>query len=377
MLLPSATRLALAAIALLMLAGAALAPRAPAAPSIGATRDEVGELGRSVAELDVRVGAAVEANNLAIDRLEVAQEALAGTRDELAGARRDLERSRELLSQRVVGLYVSKDPSFVDLLLASGSLADAQEAIDLIDQIAARDAGTVAAVRARRTRLAGLERRQADAESQAQSEFERARRRADELAVLVADQRRALADARSRLTRLVKEERGRRERLALLAKARQAALSSIPVAGETALGGALPPGDFVFPVAGAVTFTNDWLYPRPGGRYHQGIDIFGAQGTPVVAVADGSLFNVGYNGLGGWRLWVRDRAGNTFYYAHLSAYSPAAAEGASVSRGTILGYVGDSGDARGTPPHLHFEIHPSGGGPVPPYPIVTGWPRAG
>ena len=74
---------------------------------------------------------------------------------------------------------------------------------------------------------------------------------------------------------------------------------------------------------------------------------------------------------------MRDTAGNGFYYAHLTAYSPAAVEGASVTRGTVLGYVGDSGDAQGTSPHLHFEIHPGGGGPVPPYPIVTGWPRAG
>ena len=73
---------------------------------------------------------------------------------------------------------------------------------------------------------------------------------------------------------------------------------------------------------------------------------------------------------------MRDTGGNTFYYAHLDAYSPAAVEGASVTRGTVLGYVGDSGDARGTSPHLHFEIHPGGGGPVPPHPIVTGWPRA-
>jgi murein DD-endopeptidase MepM/ murein hydrolase activator NlpD len=148
------------------------------------------------------------------------------------------------------------------------------------------------------------------------------------------------------------------------------------VAGATQLSGALPPGRYLFPVAGPARFSNDWLYARAGGRYHQGIDIFATRGTPVVAVADGSLFNVGYNGLGGWRLWVRDASGNTFYYAHLSAYAPAAREGASVARGTVIGYVGDTGDARGTSPHLHFEIHPGGGGPVPPYPIVTGWPRA-
>ena len=94
-------------------------------------------------------------------------------------------------------------------------------------------------------------------------------------------------------------------------------------------------------------------------------------------MADGSLFRVGYNGLGGWRLWLRDDAGTTFYYAHLSAYAPVAVEGVRVARGTVLGYVGDSGDAAGTSPHLHFEIHPGEGAPVPPYPIVTGWPRVG
>ena len=372
-----AMRRALTAAALLALLLVALAPGATAAPSITGTRAEVTALGRQVAELDVRIGAAAAANNLAADRLDAAQQSLATTRRELSGARRDLERSRELLAQRLRGIYVNGDPSFVQLLLTSGSLTDAQEAAGLLEGIAQDDATTVATVRERRARLARLERGQADAEAARRRELAATRERREELAVLVGDQRRALAGARARLTRLVKEDRERKARLAALEKARQAALTSIPIAGATALTGALPAGDFLFPVAGPTTFTNDWMYPRAGGRVHQGIDLFAARGTPVVAVADGSLFNVGYNGLGGWRLWLRDRAGNGFYYAHLSAYAPVAAEGASVTRGTVVGYVGDSGDARGTPTHLHFEIHPGGGGPVPPYPIVTGWPRAG
>jgi len=372
-----AMRRALTTAALLALLLVALAPGATAAPSITGTRAEVTALGRQVAELDVRIGAAAAANNLAADRLDAAQQSLATTRRELSGARRDLERSRELLAQRLRGIYVNGDPSFVQLLLTSGSLTDAQEAAGLLEGIAQDDATTVATVRERRARLARLERGQADAEAARRRELAATRERREELAVLVEDQRRALAGARARLTRLVKEDRERKARLAALEKARQAALTSIPIAGATALTGALPAGDFLFPVAGPTTFTNDWMYPRAGGRVHQGIDLFAARGTPVVAVADGSLFNVGYNGLGGWRLWLRDRAGNGFYYAHLSAYAPVAAEGASVTRGTVVGYVGDSGDARGTPTHLHFEIHPGGGGPVPPYPIVTGWPRAG
>ena len=373
----SAMRRALCGAVLLVLLALALAPGAPAAPSISGARAEVETLGRKMAELDVRIGAAAEASNQAADRLDAATRDLAATRRELSGARRDLTRARELLSHRLVGIYVNGDPTFVQLLLTSGSLTDAHEASGLLDAIAQDDAVTVGTVRARRARLARLERSQAEAEAARRGELAVAQERRDALGVLVAEQRAALADARARLTRLVKEDKARRARLAALEKARAAALTSVPMAGQTAIAGALPPGDFLFPVAGGVTFTNDWMYPRPGGRSHQGIDLFAARGTPVVAVADGSLYNVGWNGLGGWRLWVRDRQGNGFYYAHLSAYAPAAREGASVSRGTVLGYVGDSGDARGTPTHLHFEVHPGGGGPVPPYPVITGWPRAG
>ena len=76
-----------------------------------------------------------------------------------------------------------------------------------------------------------------------------------------------------------------------------------------------------------------------------------------MAVAAGTLFSVGWNDIGGKRLWLRDRQGNEFY-AHLSAFSPIALEGAQVMRGEVLGYVGTTGDAAGTPAHLHFEIHP-------------------
>jgi hypothetical protein len=68
---------------------------------------------------------------------------------------------------------------------------------------------------------------------------------------------------------------------------------------------------------------------------------------------------VGWNKIGGNRLWLRDLHGNEFYYAHLSAFSPAAVNGAQVKAGTVLGFVGSTGDAEGTPYHLHFEIHPA------------------
>jgi murein DD-endopeptidase MepM/ murein hydrolase activator NlpD len=378
--MPSAhprTRLLAALVAAVAAVCALAAGPAAGAGTIAGTKAQIADLGREVALLDIRMGEAIQANNEAVDRLEAAQDLLAATRGELAGARRDLERSRELLAERVVALYVNDTPSFVELLLTTGSLQQAQQTGELLDQVARGDAGVVTTVKARRARLEGLEEVQAGAEATRRRELADAQDRRAAVAALRSEQAALLTEAKAELKRLVKEERERQRRLKALEAARTAYLTSLPVAGATTLTGALPQGDYLFPVAGPVQFSDDWGYARAGGRSHQGIDLFAARGTPVVAVADGTLFNVGWNGLGGWRLWVRDASGNGFYYAHMDAYSPAAREGAAVTRGTVLGYVGDTGDARGTPTHLHFEVHPGGGGPVPPYPIVTGWPRAG
>jgi murein DD-endopeptidase MepM/ murein hydrolase activator NlpD len=136
---------------------------------------------------------------------------------------------------------------------------------------------------------------------------------------------------------------------------------------------------YVFPVYGPSSFGNDFGVPRADTVWHHGNDIFAPLGAPVLAVSDGTLFLVGWNTLGGNRLWLRDVQGNQFYYAHLSAYSPLAREGAHVHAGDVIGFVGNTGDAEGTPTHLHFEIHPvellSMGydGVINPYPYLLAW----
>lgn len=121
----------------------------------------------------------------------------------------------------------------------------------------------------------------------------------------------------------------------------------------------LTQGGYVFPVYGPEAgFSDDFGAPRADTIWHHGNDIFAPEGTPILAVADGELFFVGWNRLGGHRLWLRDAQGNEFYFAHLSAYSPVAFNGSRVRAGDVIGFVGHTGDADGTPPHLHFEIHP-------------------
>jgi murein DD-endopeptidase MepM/ murein hydrolase activator NlpD len=143
----------------------------------------------------------------------------------------------------------------------------------------------------------------------------------------------------------------------------------------------LTSGGYVFPVWGPSSFSDDFGAPRADVAWHHGNDIFAPLGAPVLAVADGTVFLVGWNDLGGNRFWLRDRHGNEFYYAHLSAYSPLAVNGAHVRAGDVIGFVGNTGDAVGTPTHLHFEIHPVGllglgyDGVVDPYPFLLAWKR--
>jgi murein DD-endopeptidase MepM/ murein hydrolase activator NlpD len=117
---------------------------------------------------------------------------------------------------------------------------------------------------------------------------------------------------------------------------------------------------YVFPVYGPSGYSDTFGAPRSdvSGGWHHGDDIFAPLGAPVLAVADGTVFSVGWNDIGGWRLWLRDGQGNEFYYAHLSAYTALAVDGRHVNAGDVLGFVGNTGDAATTPFHLHFEVHP-------------------
>jgi murein DD-endopeptidase MepM/ murein hydrolase activator NlpD len=143
----------------------------------------------------------------------------------------------------------------------------------------------------------------------------------------------------------------------------------------------LTAGGYVFPVYGSASYTNTFGAPRANTGWHHGEDIFAPLGAPILAVANGIVYSVGWNDIGGLRLWLQDRAGNEFYYAHLSAFSPLAVNGAQVRAGDVLGFMGNTGDAEATPYHLHFEIHPAAllyegyDGVVAPYPYLNAWRR--
>jgi murein DD-endopeptidase MepM/ murein hydrolase activator NlpD len=143
----------------------------------------------------------------------------------------------------------------------------------------------------------------------------------------------------------------------------------------------LTAGHYVFPVYGPSAYIDTFGAARSDVSFHHGTDIFGQLGQPLVAVTDGTVFSVGWNKVGGNRLWLLDAQGNQFYYAHLSAFSTAAVNGARVKAGEVIGFMGRTGDAEGTPYHLHFEIHPVSflylgyDGAVDPTPYLDAWIR--
>ena len=132
---------------------------------------------------------------------------------------------------------------------------------------------------------------------------------------------------------------------------------------------------FTFPVGDPYMFIDSFGFPRMSGtsfaHWHEGADIMAPQGTPLYAVENGVIDNVGTGTLGGIKLYVVGDSGTEYYYAHLAGYAPGIANGTRVAAGDLVGFVGTTGNAQGGSPHLHFEIIPDGENSINPYPILA------
>ena len=136
--------------------------------------------------------------------------------------------------------------------------------------------------------------------------------------------------------------------------------------------GALPmPVDRVAPE----TVQDSWHAPRSGERRHEGVDIFAPRGAPVRSTTAGVIVRVRVTALGGRVVWVLGPGGQRHYYAHLARFADVA-PGQPIKAGSLLGYVGNSGNARNTPPHLHYGIYTAAGA-INPYPLLRSGSVAG
>jgi peptidoglycan LD-endopeptidase LytH len=326
-----------------LLAGAVVAlPTGPAASGddLEAVRARALEATQALADAESRLGELEQQITDAGYRTEQAQQ-------EIAALETDVE---ELIVQQ----YVRPDDTLVygdDLVRMTR--ADAMARIVTHGDVDALDRyqGAREDLQAASARLAELQAEQEDAIGELEE-------RQDELETEIA-----------RLEELERQRREAEERRLreAAAAAAEAEDDEVPVV-DPGDGGSTPPpsgGGITCPVPGS-TFVDTWGAPRSGGRSHEGVDMMAGFGTHIYAPASG---NVEFRTVstGGLSFYVYGDNGDTYFGTHLQGY-----EGANrhVSAGELIGYVGDSGNAAGTP-HLHFEIHPGGGGPVNPYPATA------
>lgn len=266
-------------------------------------------------------------------RLATAEDEVVAVGARIAALESELEPLRAAVQARAVERFVSggDDPSGTAQLLLRGEGIDEAVRADVL-------ARTVTA-----QTDAALEEYVVLSTELARSQRELLEARATAEAALAAVDRRAMAAA-GELVRQVELEGER--------------LQAAGVRGDSG---------FLCPVDGPHAFTNDWGQARSGGRRHRGTDMLSPRGTPVVASVAGTVEGHS-SALGGTSYTLTGDDGTTYYGTHLASLTRARGR---VERGTVLGHVGNSGNARGGPPHLHFEIRPGGRGAINPYPTLA------
>ncbi len=279
-----------------------------------------------------------EEYNTAMSELESIRMLINENEEKLEKAQKDYQRSKSILENRLRYIYIIGDVTSVEVLLEATTVDDFLNRYDFLRYISNQDIAIFVKMKDLRTEIAKRQRELEEQEARRRQSLAVAQQKQAELQASLIAQQNLLNSINAEILQMVSQMSG--------------------------TGGNVRIGDFVFPVRGPHSYTNDWHAPR-AGHLHQGCDIFATMGTPCVACVTGTVYQSQGKNAGLYVRLVGDD-GNVYYYMHLQRYG----QTGRVSAGTVIGYVGDSGNAKGGPPHLHFEIHPGGGEAINPYPIL-------
>lgn len=281
-----------------------------------------------------------------LTELESVRYLINDNKQKLEKAQNDFLQSKQVLAGRLKAIYMTGDINSMEVLLESTSLDDMLNRYDFLNYIADQDLDIFKEMKELRQEIAIRQRDLEDQETRQQQGVAQMQQQQMELQTSLAAQESLLKGVNA-------------EVLSLMSQASNSGGNS-----GGGGGGTVTLGTFLFPVRGAHTYTNDWHQPRTG-HLHQGCDIFASMGTPCVACVSGTASTGEGKNAGNYIRLVGDD-GNVYYYMHLQRFG----QTGRVTQGTVVGYVGDTGNAAGTPPHNHFEIHPGGGAAINPYPIL-------
>ena len=332
------------AFALAFAAGLLVVSASLTLPAVAGTKEQLDDARRELAKVQAELSAATAEWQAAERDLQLTKHEVTLTKEAIDRLERNVERIQRRLERRAVLAFQSGPGSTIDLLLSSESFADFSARLEFLGSMTQADSDLIVErdvaeeqLRRERDDLLGLETRQ------------------QEEAAALASARGKIQDALARIDARVSE---------LTAKYReeQAAQKELQVLGQS------PDPNSpiqVCPVAGPNSFVDSFGWPRVG-HTHQGIDLIAPFGTPVVAAHPGVVSHSSSSS-GGIQAYVRAPSGTYTFYAHLSSYSSASG---SVGAGTVIGYVGSTGNA-GSTNHLHFEYHPGGGAAIDPYSMLV------
>ncbi len=265
----------------------------------------------------------------------------------LEDAENELRKAQSALESRLSGIYKNGKVNFLAVLLNSKSFEDFLSRLTLLTKIGQRDAEILEQVSYLKE---VIERQQAD------------------LSVKKDEQNRLVRELDSKKNQV----EAKMKQLQELQKKIEEEIEEIKRMATVSVGDFYTE-NFVFPVGQPHSYVNTWHAPRSGGRLHKGTDIFAPMNTPIYACVDGTIFRFEPvdDDLGGISLWIKGDDGHEYYYTHMIGFPPGIKDGVKVKAGQLIAYNGNTGNARTTPPHLHFEIHPFGGPAISSYEILA------
>ncbi|MBI4743774.1 MAG: peptidoglycan DD-metalloendopeptidase family protein [Actinobacteria bacterium] len=343
---------------------------------LSARRAKAVEVKKKLDVINSNLNKIIKEYDTAYGKLEAAKIAILENEIKLEKAQKELKRNQKILNKRAASIYKYGKINFISVFVGVKTFRNFLVRFDMLEKISDQDLKVLTKVKELESQIRERGEKLALEKEEINKQVAYLKLKQSQIMTALNEEKKLLSGIENEVAQLEKEEREtrrardeeERKRQAVLSQSKQKKTMAASSASSYSLSYSV--NGFVFPVKGPHGYSDTWGAPRSGGRTHKGTDIYALKGTPIVAVVDGKIESLSNGGLAGITLKLRGNDGNVYSYLHLDKYAAGISEGTYVNKGTVIAYVGNTGNASDGPDHLHFEIHPSGGEAVNPYPTL-------